>query len=30
MESIPPWTDPFQVFYTGEDPICDFVRCSIS
>uniref|UniRef100_A0A158PP93 Nucleoredoxin (inferred by orthology to a human protein) n=1 Tax=Anisakis simplex TaxID=6269 RepID=A0A158PP93_ANISI len=23
--SIPPWADPLQIFYTGEDPLCDLV-----
>lgn len=23
--SLPSWADPLQVFYTGEDPICDLV-----
>ncbi|VBB34894.1 unnamed protein product [Acanthocheilonema viteae] len=23
--SIPSWADPLQMFYTGEDPLCDFI-----
>ncbi|KAM3724149.1 Nucleoredoxin [Dirofilaria immitis] len=23
--SMPPWVDPLQIFYTGDDPICDFI-----
>uniref|UniRef100_A0A915Q056 Thioredoxin domain-containing protein n=1 Tax=Setaria digitata TaxID=48799 RepID=A0A915Q056_9BILA len=23
--SVPPWADPLQIFYTGEDPLCDFI-----
>uniref|UniRef100_A0A0R3S4Z8 Thioredoxin-like_fold domain-containing protein n=1 Tax=Elaeophora elaphi TaxID=1147741 RepID=A0A0R3S4Z8_9BILA len=23
--SVPPWADPLQMFYTGEDPLCDFI-----
>lgn len=22
---MPPWADPLQMFYTGEDPLCDFI-----
>ncbi|KAK6100963.1 Thioredoxin-like family protein [Brugia pahangi] len=23
--SVPPWVDPLQIFYTGDDPLCDFI-----
>ncbi|VDK78903.1 unnamed protein product [Onchocerca ochengi] len=23
--SMPSWADPLQIFYTGEDPLCDFI-----
>ncbi|VDK88623.1 unnamed protein product [Litomosoides sigmodontis] len=23
--SVPSWADPLQMFYTGEDPLCDFI-----